>query len=108
MVEKINNRDDLIYFITYFYAELDVIHPFREGNGRCQREFLRQYIDYICKIKNLDSYYLDYSMIDDKDAFINAVIKAYLCNYDDLRNIIDSILLVKDRDKKNNYLTNVL
>ena len=27
---------------AYFWGELNAIHPFREGNGRAQREFLRQ------------------------------------------------------------------
>ncbi|MCU6712412.1 Fic family protein [Paenibacillus sp. J5C_2022] len=27
--------------ITYYFTELNVLHPFREGNGRTQREFIR-------------------------------------------------------------------
>jgi len=27
---------------AYFFAEINAIHPFREGNGRTQREFLRE------------------------------------------------------------------
>lgn len=27
---------------TYYFAELNYIHPFREGNGRSTREFIRQ------------------------------------------------------------------
>jgi cell filamentation protein len=27
---------------TYFYAEVNALHPFREGNGRAQRAFFRQ------------------------------------------------------------------
>jgi cell filamentation protein len=27
---------------AYFLAEINAIHPFREGNGRAQREFIRQ------------------------------------------------------------------
>jgi cell filamentation protein len=28
--------------ITHYYAEINAVHPFREGNGRAQRAFLRQ------------------------------------------------------------------
>ena len=28
--------------LSYYWAELNVLHPFREGNGRTTREFLRQ------------------------------------------------------------------
>jgi len=27
---------------AYFLGELNAVHPFREGNGRTQREFLRE------------------------------------------------------------------
>ncbi|MEK3789794.1 Fic/DOC family protein [Paenibacillus sp. FSL K6-1230] len=27
--------------LTYYLTELNVLHPFREGNGRVQREFIR-------------------------------------------------------------------
>lgn len=26
----------------YYLGEINVLHPFREGNGRCQREFITQ------------------------------------------------------------------
>lgn len=28
--------------LAYYFAEINALHPFREGNGRTQREFLRQ------------------------------------------------------------------
>lgn len=28
--------------LAYYFAELNALHPFREGNGRTQREFIRQ------------------------------------------------------------------
>jgi cell filamentation protein len=28
--------------LTYYYAEINAVHPFREGNGRTQRAFLGQ------------------------------------------------------------------
>lgn len=31
---------------AYYFAELNYIHPFREGNGRATREFMRQLFDY--------------------------------------------------------------
>lgn len=33
--------EEFILKITYYFAELNYIHPFREGNGRATREFLR-------------------------------------------------------------------
>ena len=37
--EKI--RDAQIRNLSYVMSELNIIHPFREGNGRCIREFIR-------------------------------------------------------------------
>ncbi len=40
-----NARDDTQKFVTTFaayYADLNALHPFREGNGRSQREFARE------------------------------------------------------------------
>ncbi len=34
--------DDLVERSAYYFAELNYIHPFREGNGRATREFMRQ------------------------------------------------------------------
>lgn len=34
--------DALVEKISYFLTELNVLHPFREGNGRTIREFIRQ------------------------------------------------------------------
>ena len=38
----IKDRNDLIKKISHYYCELNVVHPFREGNGRTIREFIRQ------------------------------------------------------------------
>ena len=35
-------RDTFVRRLAYFYGELNARHPFREGNGRTQRAFLRQ------------------------------------------------------------------
>jgi len=35
-------REEFAARLTYYYAEINAVHPFREGNGRAQRAFLRQ------------------------------------------------------------------
>lgn len=35
-------REDLVAEVTYLYDYLNFAHPFREGNGRAQREFFAQ------------------------------------------------------------------
>ncbi len=36
------DRDGFVDRLTHYLAELNAIHPFREGNGRAQRAFVRQ------------------------------------------------------------------
>lgn len=36
------SRDAFVERLTHYYAEINAVHPFREGKGRAQRAFLRQ------------------------------------------------------------------
>ncbi len=36
------SKEDLAKKLAYYMAELNVLHPFREGNGRAIREFIRE------------------------------------------------------------------
>ncbi len=37
-----DNPQEFIHIFTEHYADLNALHPFREGNGRSQREFSRE------------------------------------------------------------------
>ena len=36
------NKDEMIKRLAYYLGEINTIHPFREGNGRAQRAFIRE------------------------------------------------------------------
>lgn len=38
-----DNKASKLDFLVFTMAELNIIHPFREGNGRSIREFIREY-----------------------------------------------------------------
>jgi len=46
-------------FLGNFYYKLIMIHPFREGNGRTIREFLREFVS-----SKIPGYELDYSKVN--------------------------------------------
>ena len=46
-------------FLADFYYELIKAHPFREGNGRTIREFLREFV-----LENMQNYELDFEKFD--------------------------------------------
>lgn len=96
-VSEINSYDKLAYSAAHLYSDLDVVHPFREGNGRCAREFVRRYMNYVCDKNGLDRCFLNYSAIEDKNKFVDAVVKAdALLDYDDLVLLFTSILEKSD------------
>lgn len=37
-----NDRQNFVHVLAEHYADLNALHPFREGNGRSQREFTRE------------------------------------------------------------------
>lgn len=52
------SKENFAKRLAYYWAELNVLHPFREGNGRTTREFLRQLAlknNYILNLQNVDS-----------------------------------------------------
>jgi len=36
------DKDELSQRLAYYFAEINILHVFREGNGRTQREFIRE------------------------------------------------------------------
>ena len=74
---KVKSKEELISFLASNYMELYYIHPFREGNSRTLREFLREYVELMNKfIITFGNYEIEYSALNDKDRenFIRATI----------------------------------
>lgn len=78
------NKENIAKRLSYYMAELNVLHPFREGNGRTIREFIRQ-----LAFKN--NYLLDLSNINPKE-MLDACIKSVL-DTNDLEKIIFECLV---------------
>ena len=74
---KVATRKELVNFLAEQYMELYFIHPFREGNSRTLREFLREYVELMNKhILRIKTYKLDYTNLSDENRqkFIKATI----------------------------------
>ena len=65
--------------LAYYLSELNVLHPYREGNGRTTREFIRE-----LALKN--GYNLNLSKVTPQD-FLKASIKS-IADTTDLANLI--------------------
>lgn len=62
------NAEELSKRLSYYYCELNFGHPFREGNGRTQREFIRE-------LAAKNGFDLDWSKVDSKN-FLDKTIQA--------------------------------
>ena len=60
-VDNINSKYEFAVFLAGYYVDLIAIHPFREGNGRTTREFLREFVN----AKN-QKFELDFSKVDNE------------------------------------------
>ena len=90
-VKNILSIDGYSYFLAEEYYELMVIHPFREGNGRSVREFLREFV--LSKKEQLPfNVELDFTKIN-PDEFLMAVKDKYL--YPSLLQMLFNNALVK-------------
>ena len=69
---------------AYYFAELNYIHPFREGNGRVQRLYFRQLARWI-------GHSLNFAAVD-SDRMMSATIRASAGVMDDLRQVFEEIL----------------
>ena len=73
------SKEELAKKLAYYLAELNVLHPFREGNGRVLREFIRQ-----LALKN--EYLLDMREVTSKEMLYASKKSVY--DTTDLENII--------------------
>ena len=73
-LKDVDNIEYVSKRISYYLSELNVIHPFREGNGRTQRIFCQQ----LCK--NTGKFYLDFSMADENE-MLEASATSFECDY---------------------------
>jgi cell filamentation protein len=77
-------RDELVIKLAYYFSEINALHPFREGNGRTQREFIRA-LAYFC------NYRIDFKNVD-KNLMLEASKDSFLCNYSKTEEIFNICL----------------
>ena len=81
------SKEKLAKRLAYYLSELNVLHPFREGNGRTEREFIRQ-----LALKN--GYVLNLKKVKPKE-MLEASIESVI-DTTKLENIINNCLEIGD------------
>ena len=78
------SKEELGKRLAYYLGEINVIHPFREGNGRTQRMFI-EHLAYSA------GYLLDFMKISSED-MLEASVRAFVCDYGLMEIIITNAL----------------
>ena len=79
----LKNCDNVPERLAYYLSEINVLHPFREGNGRAQRLF----IEYLA----LNSCYrVDFSSVSPEEMIV-ASAEAFACEYDKINEMFERI-----------------
>lgn len=76
----LRNSDNIARDLAYFLCEINALHPFREGNGRSQREYIRELALY-------NGYHISYIGISQKE-MIEASKKGFICDYSLMEQLI--------------------
>lgn len=72
-------KEIFIKRLAYYFAEINALHPFREGNGRSQREFIRSLALH-------SGYIVSFAKISSED-MIKASRESFLCDYEKMERI---------------------
>lgn len=95
-IVNIKTREELVNYLGYYYGELNMIHPFREGNGRTLRTYFLLLVSECSKYFSFGEFELDYTnLLDtDKDELIKAtIINSVTGDYDGIADFFDIVLV---------------
>ena len=67
------NEENTASRLAYYFSETNALHPFREGNGRSQREFIRTLTLHI-------GYVINFAKVS-KEEMLKASKDSFLCDY---------------------------
>ncbi len=79
----IDCKESVPHKLAYYLSEINVLHPFREGNGRTQRIF----IEYLAMVAG---YEVDFSEVSPKEMII-ASADSFACDYTAINDMFDRI-----------------
>lgn len=70
--------------LAYYFSEINALHPFREGNGRCQREFIR-----ILALRA--GYAINFAKVS-REEMQKASEDSFLCRYDSMEQLFSECI----------------
>lgn len=67
------NEEEFSVRLAYYFSEINALHPFREGNGRSQREFIRTLAIH-------NGYVINFARVSGEE-MLKASEDSFLCDY---------------------------
>ena len=88
----INSNESVPHRLAYYLSEINVLHPFREGNGRTQRLF----IEYLASVAG---YRVDFSQVSAEEMIV-ASADSFACDYESINRMFDRITMPISKDEQ--------
>jgi cell filamentation protein len=79
-------RETFVVKLAFYYGEINSVHPFREGNGRAQRAFLRQ-------LSAAAGWHLDWSELNKSDNVMASRHNLRTATTDELAKVIAPVVV---------------
>lgn len=73
--------------LAYYFSEINALHPFREGNGRSQREFIRTLTLH-------NGYVINFGKVSGEE-MLKASEQSFLCDYEKMEELFERCIRKK-------------
>lgn len=90
------DNDTTLEKLVILFADINALHPFREGNGRSEREFIK----YLARINGIE---IDLADVD-KETMIIASHDSINGNYEKLMSMFKNNSSILSEEKQNEYI----
>lgn len=81
------NEKEISVRLAYYFSEINALHPFREGNGRSQREFIRTLALHT-------GYVINFANVSAKE-MLKASEDSFLCDYERMEQLFSRCIRKK-------------
>lgn len=101
-IKEIKCREDLVKYLAYYYGEINMVHPFREGNGRTLRTYFLLLVKELNKYISFGVFDLDFSLWNDEDRSLleySTIVNSLNGDTEGIEKCIDKVLVDKKRKK---------
>lgn len=91
----IDAKENVPKRLAYYLSEINVLHPFREGNGRTQRLFT----EYLAAVAG---YHVDFSQVSAEEMIV-ASADSFACDYESINRMFERITTsIPEEEQKEN------